>query len=292
MSLGNFNLHFPRSLTEASALGVQCGSQGAFLAGGTELLVDLRSGRKSVAEVIALGAIPGLDGIRRGDEWLEIGAGVPLARIAESAEVRAALPVLAEGIESMAGRQIRNLATIGGNFCCGVPCSDTPPIVCAAGGRVAASGPDGEREIEARAFVRAPRVTALRPGEIVTAIRIPVQPPRCGASYQRFALRRGSALAVAAVAAWLRLEGDAVAEARIVMGAVGPVPLFAEQGAASLIGGRPGDAEFARAGRLAAQEAQPISDLRGSAGYRREVVAVLTARALAAAASRAREDRA
>jgi carbon-monoxide dehydrogenase medium subunit len=287
MSFGNFNFHRPSTLAEACALGVRHGRQGAYLAGGTELLVDLRSGRKAVAEVISLGGIPELNTIRRVDGGVEIGATVPLAVVAESTEVRDVFPALAEGIETMAGRQVRNLGTMGGNFCCGVPCSDTPPIACAAGASVVLSGPGGTREVLARAFVLAPRVTVLQPGEILTAIRLPEQPARSGASFQRFSLRRGSALAVASVIAWLRLDGAVIAEARIVMGAVGPVALFAERSAAGLIGHQPGADAFAAAGQLAAQEAQPIGDLRGSADYRRDIVAVLTARALTVACARA-----
>ncbi len=288
MSLGSFNLHHPATVAEACALGARFGRTAAYLAGGTELLVDLRSGRKAVAEVIALGGIAELRGVRAIKGGLEIGATTPLAAIAESPHVMAGFPALSEGIATMAGRQVRNLGTIGGNFSCGVPCSDTPPIVCAAGGRVALVAPDGsEREVAARQFVLAPRVTVLQPGEIVTAIRLPEQPARSGASFQRFSLRRGSALAVASVVAWVRLEKDVVAEARIYMGAVGPVPLQAAQAEASLVGQAAGEATFAAAGALAAAEAQPISDLRGSAQFRREIVVVLTARALAAAARRA-----
>lgn len=288
MSLGNFQLHHPSTLAEACSLGARFGRRAAYLAGGTELLVDLRSGRKSVDEVIALGGIPGLSGVRAGEGGLEIGATTPLQAVADSPLVRAIFPALSDGISTMAGRQIRNLGTIGGNFSCGVPCSDTPPIVCAAGGRVALVAPDGrEREVEAARFVLAPRITVLQPGEILTAVRLPRQPAHAGAAFQRFSLRKGSALAVASVAAWIRLDGTTIAEARIFMGAVGPVPLAATAAAASLVGQAPNAAAFVMAGRLAAGEAQPISDLRGSANYRRDVVAILATRALAAAAARA-----
>ena len=287
MSLGKFNLHHPTTLAEACALGARFGRQAAYLAGGTELLVDLRSGRKAVAEVISLGAIPGLCGVRKIDGGVEIGATTSLQVVAESPQVRDTFPALCDGIATMAGRQVRNLGTIGGNFSCGVPCSDTPPIVCAAGGRVVLTGPDGVREVAAERFVLAPRITVLKPGEILTAIFLPSQPPGSGASFQRFSLRRGSALAVASVVAWVRLEKKTIAEARIFMGAVGPVPLAALRAAASLAGRTATEEAFAAAGRLAAAEAQPINDLRGSADYRREVVAVLAARALAAAAVRA-----
>ncbi len=284
MAFCDFTLHRPDSLAEACRLGREYGSEAAYLAGGTELLVDLRSGRQAVAHVIDLGHLTELKEIRCDGDTLHIGALATLNEIAESPTVRERFHPLAEAIETMAGSQIRNLATMGGNFSCGVPCSDTPPITCAAGGAIAVTGPDGEREVAARDFVLAPRSTVLTPGDIVTAIRIPPQPDTSGASFQRFSLRRGSALAVASVSAWLNVEQGVIGEARVVMGAVGPVPLFAERCAEAVTGEAPGETVFAEAARIAAEEAQPISDLRGTKQYRRDVVAVLARRALARAA--------
>ena len=287
MAFCDFALHRPDSLAEACRLGREYGRDGAYLAGGTDLLVDLRSGRKAVGHVIDLGRLAELREIRVDGDTLHIGALATLNEIAASPAVRERFLPLAEAVETMAGSQIRNLATMGGNFSCGVPCSDTPPITCAAGGAIVVAGPDGEREVAARDFTLAPRETVLAPGEIVTAIRIPPQPATSGASFQRFSLRRGSALAVASVAAWVNVEKGVITAARVVMGAVGPVPLFADRCAAAVTGEAPGEAVFAEAGRLAAEEAKPISDLRGKEQYRRDVVAVLTRRALARAAERA-----
>ncbi len=269
-------------------MGAQYGRKSAYLAGGTELLVDLRSGRKSVCHVISLAGLDELKTISQSDNMLCIGALVPLSDIAESEAVKNTFPALSDAIETMAGRQIRNLGTMGGNFCCGVPCSDTPPIACAAEAEIVLTGPDGTRTVAAREFVLAPRITVLNPGEILTEIRIPEQPAGSGASFQRFALRRGSALAVASVAAWVRMENDTIAEARIYLGSVGPTPLPATESAAMLVGQTANPELFAAVGAKAATEAQPISDLRGSAEYRREVVDVLTARALEQACERAK----
>jgi carbon-monoxide dehydrogenase medium subunit len=287
MSLGRFNYHQPETTAEACALGLKYGRKSAYLAGGTELLVDLRSGRKEVCHVISLGGLDELKHITKEDDVLRIGALVPLSEIAESEIVKSHFPALCEAIGTMAGRQIRNLGTMGGNFCCGVPCSDTPPISCAADAEVVLTGPEGSRTVAAREFVLAPRVTVLNPGEILTEIRIPQQPVGSGASFQRFSLRRGSALAVASAAVWVRMENGVIAEAHLYLGAVGPVSLPAKEAAAGLIGHQPGDAIFAAAGAKASAEAEPISDLRGSAQYRRDVVQVLTVRALAQACERA-----
>jgi len=288
MSHSDFTLHKPSTAMEACELALQYGPDSAFLAGGTDLLVDLRSGRRAVDHVIVLGDLPELHEIRRNGDRLRIGALATLAEVAISPEVRTGFPALAAGITTMAGRQIRNMATIGGNFCCGVPCSDTPPILCAAGAELVIFSTTGERTVAARDFVKAPRVTVLEPGEILSEIRVPVLSSGTGASFQRFTLRSGSALAVASVAAWLRLDGDTIAEARIVMGAVGPVPLFAVRAADELTGQSPSPDIFATAGRTASEEAKPISDLRGSEQYRRDIVEVITTRALAEAVAQAK----
>ena len=287
MSLGRFNYHQPETTAEACTLGLKYGRKSAYLAGGTELLVDLRSGRKQVCHVISLGGLAELKHITKEDDVLHIGALVPLSDIAESELVKTHLPALSDAIETMAGRQIRNLGTMGGNFCCGVPCSDTPPISCAANAEIVLTGPEGRRTVAAREFVLAPRVTVLNPGEILTEIHIPKQPAGAGASFQRFSLRRGSALAVASVAAWVRMEGKIIEEVSIYLGSVGPMPLPATQAAGLLVGKNPGEDIFAEAGAKAASEAQPISDLRGSEQYRRDVIQVLTARALTQACERA-----
>ncbi len=287
MSLGQFTLHSPHTLDEACDLAQELGRNAAILAGGTELLVDLRSGRKQVAHVISLGRIPELNRIMVDDAGLHIGAMASLSKIAEAPAVQEVFPPLAECINTMAGRQIRNRGTMGGNLSCGAPCSDTPVISCAADAQAVITGPDGERMVRVGEFVLAPRVTVLKPGEILREILFARQPSASGASFQRFTLRGGSALAVASVAAWVRLEQEIPAEVRIVMGAVGPVPLFALQAAAEVTGQRPTPEVFAAAGRLAAAEAQPISDLRGSESYRRDIVAVLAQRALAKAVTRA-----
>ncbi len=287
MSLGRFTFHQPATTAEACALGQQYGRKSAYLAGGTELLVDLRSGRKSVCHVISLGELEELKHIQTDGDVLRVGALVRLSDIAESPLVQDFMPALSDAIGTMAGRQIRNLGTMGGNFCCGVPCSDTPPISCAAGAEVLLTGPEGQRLVAASEFVLAPRVTVLQPGEILTEIRFPRQPAGSGAAFQRFALRRGSALAVASVAVWVRLGKGKIAEARAYLGSVGPVPLPAPKAVACLTGQEPSPELFADAGQLASAEAQPISDLRGSADYRRDVVRVLIVRALEQACARA-----
>jgi len=287
MTIAATAYHRPATLAEACALGRELGSEAAFLAGGTELVPDYHRGRETARHLIALDTIEELRGIRVEAGQLRIGALATVAQVAASALVREWCPVLADAARAIGSPQIRSRATIGGNFCRAVPCADTPPAAVVAGARVRLASPTGRREIDAEEFFIGPRQTVLQPGELLVEILVPAQPQHSGASYQRFARRRGPALAVAAVAARIQLVGGRVAGARIALGAVAPVPLLVTRAAAVLEGEVPTPELCAIAAAVSAEEALPIDDLRGTAAFRRELVAVLTRRALTEAASRA-----
>lgn len=287
MAVMDFAWHAPTSLAEACELGRRFGADAAYLAGGTELFPDFQRDRETATHLIALERVGELRGLRCEGETLHIGALVTVAAIATSPDVHAWLPVLAEAARMLGSPPIRSRATIGGNFCRAVPCADLPPPAVAAGARLAIVGADGAREVDSDAFFTGPRQTALRPGDVLVEVRIPRQPAGSGMSYQRFARRAGSALAVASVAARLVLRDGVIADARIALGAVAPVPTLAQRAAAVLVGERPSDSVFALAAAESVEESLPISDLRASADFRRELVDVLTRRALRDAADRA-----
>ena len=268
MEICDFIYHRPHSLADACRLGRELGREARFHAGGTELLVDFRHRRDAASHLISLRDLPELARITEGEDGgLRIGAMATLADLTESPLVAARFPVLKQAALTMAGAQIRNQGTIGGNFCRAVSCADTPPVCMVGEARVRLIGPDGERTLPAEDFFTGPRQTVLTPGELLVEILIPPQPARSGASYQRFSLRRGQALAVAAVAARLVLDDDGkIADARIGLTAVAPTPLLATGCASRLRGQPPGADVFAAAASAAAAEAQPINDLRGSAG--------------------------
>jgi len=289
MACCEFTYHRPESMQEAWAIARRLGAGTLYLAGGTELLPDFRRGAESAAHLIALDRIPGLAGVSTEGGTLRIRAMTTIREVAASADVARILPALSEAARSLGSPQIRSTATIGGNFCRAVPCADTPPPCIAAGAEVRVAGEDGERRVAAHEFFAGPRQPALRPGELMVEVVVPPQPPWSGVSYQRFARRRGSALAVAAVAARLVLDGDRIADARVALGAVAPVPLLAMRAGRLLEGQPPTDEVFARAAAAAAAEARPISDLRGSESFRRHLVEVLARRAFVEAARRARE---
>lgn len=278
----------PVSLDEACRLGREMGADALFLAGGTELLPDFRRGAETPRAMIALDRVRGLGGIRDDGGGLRIGATATIREVATSPLVREVYPALAEAALTLGSPQIRSRATIGGNFCRAVPCADTPPICVVGGAELRLVHDDGERIMPAESFFVGVRRTVLRPGEILAEIVLPPQPERSGASYQRFALRRGLALAVASVAARVELRRDRFASVRVTLGAVAPVPLPVSSVGEWLEGKEPTDDALARAAHLAARDALPICDVRGSDFFRRRLVEVLTRRALVEALSRAR----
>jgi carbon-monoxide dehydrogenase medium subunit len=278
--------HRPETIAEACALSRTLGPAAAFLAGGTELLPDYQRGRESARQLISLGRIAELRGITPGRNGLRIGALVTLAEIAASAEVQSFMPALATAARAVGSAQVRTVATIGGNVCRAVSCADMPPVLIVAEGALRLIGTGGERTLPLEQFLLGARRTALLPGEMLVEVVLPNQPQHSAAEYERFARRRGSSLAVAAVAARITLEGGRIRGARVALGAVAPAPLLVGAAAELLEGARPSDALFEQAARLCAAAALPISDLRGSAAFRHELVAVLARRALAAAAAR------
>jgi len=258
-----------------------------FLAGGTEIIPDFRRGRENARHLISLREVSGLDGIKKDGEYLRIGAMTRIEDIATSSVVMQAFPALARAASQIGGVQIRHQATIGGNFCRAVPCADTPPPCIAVEAQVSMAGPGGERRLPAEDFFTGPRQTVLKHGEILAQILIPVQPANSGTSFQRFSQRKGAGLAVASVAARLVIRNGVITGARVALGAVAPVPLPAEKCCLALVGQKPTPTLFANAGSQAAAEAQPITDIRGTEEFRRELVRVLTVRALEEAAAQA-----
>ena len=288
MYLPEIQLHEASTLEAAADMLTRYAPDSRMLAGGTDLLVDLKTGRVRARHLISLQHIAALRGITELAGTLRIGALTTITQLGSSPIVRARFAPLLDAATQMAAPQIRNVATVGGNIASAVPCADLPPILMAMNAAVVLWSPAGEREVPLDVFFSGPRQTVRRGDEVLTAVLVPRPPPGFGAAYARFALRDGNAIAVAAVAASVRLEGHKVIpDARIVLGAVAPIPLLVEPAAAALRG-RPPDADaFAAAAQAAREAANPLSDVRGSAEFRRELVGVLTRRALGTAWERA-----
>lgn len=277
--------HRPRSLAEA--LELRGGIEGArWVAGGTDLLVQIKGGAPAPAALISLRSLPELAGIDLA-EGGRIGAGTTLAEILEHEGLRARYPVLVQAVERMACAQIRNTATIGGNLCNASPCADTAPPLLVLGARVRILGPSGERELHIRErelpieeLFTGPGETALAAEEILAEIRLP--PPAEGSrAVYRCRGRVGVDLSIASVAVLLELEGETCRRARIAAGAVAPTPLRLPEAEAVLAGSAVTAERAARAGEIASGAVAPISDVRAGLDYRRWITGVLLRRAIA-----------
>lgn len=287
MRIAEFEYHAPGTLKEAHALLARH-ARAAVLAGGTDLLVDLRNEAVVYEHVVSLRNLRELKEISYDRKCgLSIGALATHGEIAANPLILKHYPEISESALTLASPQVRNLGTIGGNVCSAVPSADGPPLLMAVNASIRLAGPKGERTLLLADFFTGPRRTVIRPGEILTHILVPPKPAGAGACYLKFALRDATALAVVGVAAAVLVRGGRCEAARIVLGAVSPTPVIARKASAALVGGKIDEAAAAEAGRIAKDECRPISDVRGAAEHRRSLVETLTRRAALEAAGRA-----
>lgn len=276
-----FEYFRPETIEAAVAALGESGARA--LAGGTDLVPQMREGRRGASRIVDLKRIDELTAITAGpDGGVTIGAAATATAVAQHPAIAGAYPAVARSARLIGGVQVQNRASLGGNICNAAPSADAVPALLGHAARVVIAGPGGRREIPLSDMLRGPGRTTLEPGELLIAIVLPPPRPRSAAAYLRFTPRREMDIAIAGAAAWIELDGNgAVAAARIVLASVAPTAIRAGSAEAKLIGERPTPELMAQAGRLAAQDARPISDTRGSADYRRTLVSVLTARALA-----------
>ena len=289
MHIPTLELHEAASFEDATALLAQFSPDVRLLAGGTDVLVDLKTGGSGVGHLVTFSRIETISGISEEADGLRIGALTTITEIDDSPLISGPYEMLRDAASQMATLQIRNTATIGGNIAGANPCADLPPVLMVLNATAVVISADGQRDVPLQELITGPRETLLAQNELLAAVLVPRPPARFGAAYARFGLRNGNAIAVASVAASLTLKDDGtVHNAHIALGAVAPVPTLVA--AADLwLEGRDlnGDA-LDEAARAAMGAAEPISDLRASADYRRELVGVLTKRALTAAEQRAK----
>lgn len=281
-----------QSIEQAAALLAEAGEQARVLAGGTDLLAQMKEGRRQVALVVDVKFIPELNELCYDPvEGLWLGAAVPCYRIYGNPTVARAYPGLVDAASLIGGVQIQGRASLGGNLCNASPAADSIPalIVHAAVARIA--GPAGRREVPVEAFCTGPGRTVLGTGELLAALHLPPPRPGFGAAYGRFTPRNEMDIAVVGAGAALQLDeqGDTIVAARVALGAVAPTPLYVKE-AGDALAGRPvaeAEAAFAVAAELARAAARPIDDLRGTAVQRKHLAEVLTRRALRRALARA-----
>ena len=232
--------------------------------------------------------IPDLNVLSYDDrQGLRLGAAVSCARFTDFAPAQQHFPGLVEGAELIGSTQVQSRATVGGNVCNGSPAADSICSLIVLDAVCVIAGKGGRREIPARDFMTGPGRTALQPGELLLELRIPPRPAQSSDAYLRFIPRNEMDIAVAGAAAALTLAADGrVAAARVAIGAVGPTPIVVDAAAQALVGSRLEATALERAAQASSAAAQPITDVRGTAEYRRHLAGVLTRRSIQLAAQR------
>ena len=281
-------LYQPTSLPEASRILKDKGPGGRFLAGGTDLVIAIKEKGLVPNYVVDLKRIPGLSGIRElADGSIVIGALTTMREIETSPLIATRFPFLARSAAEVGSIQIRNRATIGGNMANATPSADVAPSLLVLEARAQISGLSGQTIVELEKFFRGPGQNAMQPDEILTAIILPPAHPRLAGEYIKFSPREMMDLAYVGVAVALVVNDQThcCEHVRIALGAVSPTPMRARSAEAVVLNRALTEDVAEKAGVEAAKECKPISDVRSSADYRREMVRAMTKRALLNAAS-------
>src|SRR5215211_4430828 len=283
---GAFDYLAPKSVQETIALLAEHGDDAKVLAGGQSLIPAMRFRLASPVLLLDINNLAELEYVREENGHLAIGALAREVMLEESAALARAYPMLADAARVIADPLVRNRATVGGNIAHADPANDHPAVMLAYGAQVVARGTSGTRVIAIDDFFVGLFETSLRPGELLTEIRIPRPPANSGGAYVKNERKVGD-YAVSAVAVQLVMNGSAVSSARIALTNVNSVPMRAVNAEQALVGQTLSDQVLEAAGRAAAAECDPSADLRGSVEYKRDLTRVLTKRAIRKAAERA-----
>lgn len=285
----DFEFEAPDSL--AGAIQLLAETQGKPLAGGTDLIDHLRTGRVVTDYVVDIKQIPELNVLELSDSGLRLGAAVSCKKICASDEVREHYPALIDVCSMIGGIQIQSRASMGGNLCNSGAAADSTPALIACGGVCSISGPDGTRQVPVEKFCTGPSQNVLAAGELLTEIKFPLPVGKSSSHYQRFIPRYEMDIAVVGVGASLTLDaaGEFITDARVGLGAVAASPFLAQNVSEFLIGKAATDETFAEAGEMAKSSISPITDHRGTVEFRLQVTKVLVKRVLTGAAERAQQ---
>ena len=292
MLLPRFDFHEPATIEEACRIMTELGQEAKPLAGGTDLIVNMKKKILSPAHLVSLSRLEDLKQMRPSNGGVRIGAGITVSELAESKEIENLFNALSTGARGLGSPLIRNLATIGGNLVSARPAADLPPPLMAYGADIILKTHAGERSIPLEDLFLGPGETVIEPHEILTEIHINNPPPHSGAAYYKLGVREALEISLVNVAAFISLDDDdSIKEARIVLGSVAPTPIRSHSAEKVLLGERPTSTLFTQAGKAASKECRPIDDFRASAAYKRAMVEVLTSRTLNMAFKEAKEHR-
>lgn len=278
----------PTSVREAVDLLNEAGDNARPLAGGTDLLVQMRGRAYDLDLVVDVKNIPELNELTYDpDNGLTIGAAVPCYRIYGNSTVRSVYPGIVDAANIIGGTQIQGRASLGGNLCNAAPSADSVPAMIAYSGVARIAGPNGNREVALEDFCTHVRQTVLEQGEVLVAVHFPTPAANSGANYIRFIPRNEMDIAVAGAGVSVELENGNIKSARVTLASVAPTPLFVSE-AGDAVAGKPATEETVRiASGLARDAAVPITDMRGTIEYRKHLCEVLTRRAMMTAIERA-----
>ena len=282
-----FELALPESLDDCLRLLAERGPDTKLLAGGTDLLPQMKNGVLMPKRVIDLSGVARVRILESDAKGLRIGAAVSARQVEQDPRVRAGYAAVAESAALLGSVQVRNLATVGGNLCNAAPSADMAPPLIALEAQAVIAGPKGERRVPLSDFFTGVRKTVLGPDELLVEIVAPAPGPHSGGCYLRHTPRRELDIAVVGVASQVTLANGVCSKARIALAAVAPTPVRAAAAEAALEGKELTPELIEQAAGLAAEGAKPISDQRGSADFRRHLVRILTRRTLTTALARA-----
>jgi carbon-monoxide dehydrogenase medium subunit len=278
----------PKTIKEAAGLMAKAKGNAFLLAGGTDLLVRLKSGLIDPDLVVDIKRIPSMQAVTRTASGFRIGAAVPAAALGENAALKKAWPGVVEAANLIGSDQIQSRCTIVGNLCNGSPAADSVPALVAAGAKAAIVGPKGRRTIAVEEVVTGPGKTSLKKGEVVEAITLSKPAPKSGDAYLRFIPRTEMDIAVVSAGICLTLGAKGVIKkARVALGAVGPTVVLVPAAAKAIVGTKLDDAALAKLAAACEAACKPIDDKRGTVEFRTEVAGVLARRAARIAYQRA-----
>lgn len=282
----------PGSAKEAVDMLAASGSNAHVLAGGTDLLVKIRTGMLEPQVVIDLKNIPAIRGVTADASGFRVGAATSCAELGEHSALKAAWPGVVEALRLIGSTQIQGRASLGGNLCNASPAADSVPALIAAGAICEVFGARGSRDVPVEQVVVSPGRTSLARDEFIMALRLPQPPARSGDAYLRLIPRTEMDIAVVGCGVALRLdEAGICTHARVGLGAVAPTPLLVEAGATALIGTRVDDKALAALAVATSAACKPINDKRGTVDYRVKVAGVLAQRAARNALKRAKGEK-
>ncbi len=268
-----------KTVKEACKFMLAAKGKGYILAGGTDLLVQMKSGVRAPGVIVDVKKIPEMVTITEKKGSFVIGAATPAAVIGEHKKLKKMWPGVVEAINLIGSTQVQGRASAGGNLCNASPAADSVPALVAAGCVVAVQGPKGKRTVPVEKFCAGPGKTTLKPGEIVVSLTLPARPKNSSDAYLRLIPRTEMDIAVVGCGVSLTMKGDTVKDARVGLGAVAPTVLLVDKAAKALVGSKLDDRALEAAAAACSAACKPIDDKRGTIHYRTKIAGVLLKRA-------------